>query len=110
MKVIVNLVKILVVILLIFVLIQNADQRVDLKIFTLYYSQVLLSIVLLFTLLVGVLIGALLVSGSLFTARSEIRELKKKNKQLNAELDNLRNISIDEISEQDISQSSENLE
>ena len=101
MKIIENLLKILLVLLLLFVLIQNSDQRVNLQIFTLFYSQINLAIVLLITLGLGAILGAILLSFSIIQARSELRISQKKNKQLTRELENLRNISIDEIPEED---------
>ncbi|GAB4329046.1 MAG: hypothetical protein Kow0037_03870 [Calditrichia bacterium] len=99
MKIIGNLIKILVLILLVFVLIQNADEIVDLKIFTLYYSQISLAIVLLLSLGFGAILGALLMGMSIVQTRGVIKNLEKKNKQLAKELENLRNISVDEIPE-----------
>ncbi len=107
MKILVNLIKILVVVLLVFVLIQNADQKVDIKIFTLYYANIHLAIVLLLTLGIGAILGALMMGFSVLSAHAQVRELKRKNNQINKELDNLRNISIDEIPEQDIAGPSE---
>ena len=101
MKIIENLIKILLVLLLLFVLIQNSDQRVNLQIFTLFYSQINLAIVLLITLGLGAVLGAILLSFSVIQSRSDLRIALRKNKQLTRELENLRNISIDEIPEED---------
>jgi uncharacterized integral membrane protein len=100
MKIIENLIKILLVLLLLFVLVQNSDQRVNLQIFTLFFSKINLAIVLLITLGMGAILGAILLSFSVIQARSELRISLKKNKQLTRELENLRNISIDEIPEE----------
>ncbi len=102
MKILGNLIKILVIVLLVYVLIQNAGQKVDLRLFTLYYSNLHFSIILLLTLGVGAVLGALMMGISLIHTRAEIRELKRKNRQLTKELENLRNISIDEIPEEDL--------
>jgi hypothetical protein len=56
--------------------------------------------VLLITLGLGAILGAILLSFSIIQARSELRIALKKNKQLTRELENLRNISIDEIPEE----------
>ncbi|MCK5455164.1 MAG: LapA family protein, partial [Calditrichia bacterium] len=69
----------------------------DLQIFTLFYPDINLSIVLLVTLGLGAILGAVLLSFSFIQVRSENRLLQKKNVQLTKELENLRNISIDEI-------------
>ncbi len=107
MKILGNLVKILLVVLLVYVLIQNSDQIVDLKFFTLYYPQIHLSIVLLIALGIGAVLGAVMVSFSIINLRGEIRDLKKRNRQLTKELENIRNISIDEIPEDDFNGSGE---
>ena len=97
MKIIENIVKILLVLLLLFVLVQNSGQHVDLQIFTLFYPDINLSIVLLVTLGFGAILGAVMLSFNFIQVRSENRMLQKKNSQLTKELENLRNISIDEI-------------
>jgi uncharacterized integral membrane protein len=97
MKIIENVLKIIVVLLLLFVLIQNSHQRIDLFFFTLTKEGINLALVLLITLGFGAIIGALMISFSLIHSRTEVRQLMKKNKQLTKELENLRNISIDEI-------------
>jgi len=97
MKIIENVLKIIVFLLLLFILIQNSGQRVDLYLFTLSYNEINLALVLLITLGFGTVIGALLLSFSLMHSHNEIREMQKKNRQLTKELENLRNISIDEI-------------
>lgn len=97
MKIIENVLKIIVFLLLLFILIQNSGQRVDLYLFTLSYNEINLALVLLITLGFGTVIGALLLSFSLMHSHSEMREMQKKNRQLTKELENLRNISIDEI-------------
>ncbi len=103
MKILGNLIKILLGVLLVYVLIQNADQIIDLELFTLYYPQIHLSIVLLITLGIGIVIGAIMMSFSILQSRSDLRELQKRNKQLTKELENLRNISVDEIPEDNFS-------
>jgi uncharacterized integral membrane protein len=107
MKIIENIIKILLVLLLLFVLIQNSGQRVDLQIFTLFYPDINLSIVLLVTLGLGAILGAVLLSFNVIQVRSDNRLLQKKNAQLTKELENLRNISIDEIPDEG---SSDNIE
>jgi uncharacterized integral membrane protein len=97
MKIIENVLKIIVVLLLLFVLIQNSGQRINLFLFTMSYDEINLAIVLLITLGFGAILGALLLSFSLIHTHNEVRQLQKKNRQLTKELENLRNISIDEI-------------
>jgi uncharacterized integral membrane protein len=102
MKIIENLIKILIVLLLLFLLIQNSDQRINLQLFTLYYPNVNVAIVLLITLGIGAILGAVMLSFNVLSLRSEIRNIQKKNKQLTRELENLRNISIEEIPDGDV--------
>ncbi|MBN2364627.1 MAG: LapA family protein [Calditrichaeota bacterium] len=109
MKIIENLIKILIVLLLLFVLIQNSSQKIDLQLFTLYYPNINLAIILLITLGIGAVLGALMLSLNLIQSRSEIRNLQKKNKQLTKELENLRNISIEEIPDGEIQSPEENI-
>ena len=97
MKILGNLIKILLFLLLLFVLVQNAEEKIDLQIFKLYWEQIHVSIVLLITLGIGAISGATLISFSILHLRSDLRSLQRKNKQLNRELENLRNISVDEI-------------
>ncbi len=107
MKVLKNIIKIIVLVLFLFVLIQNSDQRVTLEIFTYEFSDINLALILLITLGLGAVLGALMLSFALIQHRSEIRSLQKKNKQLTKELENLRNISIDEIPDDSIQDGSE---
>ncbi len=110
MKIIENLIKILFVLLLLFLLIQNSDQRINLQLFTLYYPNVNLAIVLLITLGIGAVLGAVMLSFNILSLRSEIRNVQKKNKQLIRELENLRNISIEEIPDGDVQDATEKKE
>ena len=107
MKILENLAKILLVLLLLFILVQNADQKIDLKLFTLHYPDIHLAIVLLITLGIGAILGAVLLSISLLQLRSEIRLLNRKNRQLTKELENLRNISVDEIPDEGLQETNE---
>ncbi|HFE63893.1 MAG TPA: LapA family protein [Caldithrix sp.] len=108
MKILGNIIKILVVVLLVYVLIQNADQIVDLKLFTFYYPEVHFSLIILITLGIGAILGAVMMSFSIMQLRSEVRNLQRKNKQLTQELENLRNISVDEIPEDSFPSPDEN--
>jgi uncharacterized integral membrane protein len=107
MKIIGNLFKILVLLLLFYILIQNGNQIINLKLFTLEYSDVPLAIILLLTLGIGAILGVIMMSFSLINSRTEVRELKRTNRQLTKELENLRNISIDDIPEGEISESTD---
>ncbi len=102
MKIILNLAKILLIILLLFVLTQNADQYVDIDLFTYHFSGVNLYIVIIVSLTVGAMFGAVFMAFYVIQASGEVRELKRKNRQLLKELENLRNISIEEIPDEEI--------
>lgn len=107
MKVLGNLLKILLLLLLFYILIQNGKQTVDFQLFTLQYISVPLAIILLLALGIGAILGVLLMSMSFINSRSEIRGLKRDNRRLTKELESLRNISIDDIPEDEFHGSDE---
>ena len=102
MKILLNLAKVLLIILVLFVLTQNADQFVDIDFFTYHFSQVNLYIVIIVCLALGALLGGLFMAFYAVQLNTEMRQLKRKNRQLTQELDNLRNISIEDIPEQEL--------
>ena len=102
MKIILNLFKVLIIILLLFILTQNANQRVDVHLLTYHFYQVNLYIVIILSLTLGAVLGAIFFAFYAVQAQSEIRKLQKRNKQLMRELENLRNLSIEDIPEEDI--------
>jgi uncharacterized integral membrane protein len=107
MKIVGNLLKILILILLFYILIQNGSQVINLKLFTSEYMNVPLAIILLLALGIGAILGVIMMSFSFINSRTEIRNLKRTNRQLTKELENLRNISIDEIPEGDLSEATD---
>lgn len=101
MKIVLNLIKILIFIFALFILTQNNDQYVDIKFITTTYTGVNLLVVILISLTVGAVLGAVFMAFSVIQSRGDVKTLRSKNRQLMSELENLRNISIDEIPEED---------
>ncbi|GEM_PF-3426878 len=97
MKIVLNLLKLLIFILALYILTQNSGQSVAIKLLGYQNPSVPLLVVLIITLTVGAVLGAVFMAFSLIQTQSELRNLRNKNKQLMNELENLRNISIDEI-------------
>ncbi len=97
MKIVLNLLKLLIFILALYILTQNSGQYVEIKLLGYHNPHVSLLAVLIITLTVGSVLGAVFMAFSLIQTHSELRNLRNKNKQLMNELENLRNISIDEI-------------
>ena len=75
---------------------QNSNEKVD--IFFLNYSLegAYLNVVLLFNLLFGVAAGFLASVFLIISNKAQIKSLHKKNRILADELDDLRNVAIDE--------------
>ncbi len=107
MKIIEYLAIILVIFLLLWILVQNADQTVYLEVFKGDYPDFQVSTLMLINLGIGAILGVLLLSVSFMKMKSEMRLLIKKNKQLMKELENLRNISVEEIPDEGIQDVSE---
>ncbi len=103
MKVLLTLIKVLLIVLILFVLTQNAGQFVDIKLLTYQFTQVNLYVVIIVSFTVGAILGVVFMALSYMQSRSEVRALKKANRQLSRELENLRNVSIEEIPEDDLS-------
>ncbi len=106
MKIALNLIKIFVFILALYILTQNSSQFVDIKLLNNTYTGVNLLIVILVTLTVGAMLGAIFMALSAIQSRAELKSLRNKNRQLLSELESLRNISIDEIPEEEAPQPS----
>jgi len=75
----------------------NLGQNVqELHLFALTLYDVPVAFVLLFSFLVGVLIGFLIPVMQVFSAKNEMRKYQRKVQSLQKELDELRNVSIEE--------------
>ena len=99
MKIVMNIFNIFVLFVLFYLLMINLD-KVDLYLLnpdTAAYENVPVNLVILAASAFGALLGVLLTTFSLFRQKNELRIIKKKNRQLKQELDNLRNISVEEI-------------
>lgn len=101
MKIILNLLKILLIIVLLFLLTQNANQSVSINLLNYSFQNVNLYLVIIVSLTIGAMLGAVFMAFSVLQSRKEVRDLKRKTQQLTKELENLRNVSIDEIPEQE---------
>jgi uncharacterized integral membrane protein len=80
----------------------NLDQYVTVRIFSAVYEGVNLVTVIFLSVLSGIVIGALMVAAQVIKAKADVISIKKQNKSLIRELESLRNLSIDEIPEQEI--------
>ncbi len=75
----------------------NLGQSVqELHLFALTVYNVPVAFVLLFSFLVGVLVGFIIPVMQVFAARNEMRKYQRKTQSLQKELDELRNVSIEE--------------
>ena len=75
---------------------QNAGEKVDIYFFNYTIAKASLNVVLLFNLLFGVAAGFLSAVFVIFTNKSKIKSLQNKNRILTDELNDLRNVAIDE--------------
>jgi len=107
MKIFLNLIKILFILLILFLLTQNANQYVDIRLLNYHFQGVNLYIVIILSVALGALLGAIFMSFSVLQTRNEMKDLRRKNRQLQKELESLRNVSIDEIPEEEEDSTSE---
>ena len=75
---------------------QNSVERVDIHFFNHSIESAYLNVVILFTLLFGVIAGFLTSVFVIFTHKTQIKSLQNKNRILTDELNDLRNVAIDE--------------
>lgn len=102
MKIALNLLKIFMFIFALYILTQNSGQYVDINFINTTFSGVNLLIVILISLTVGAVLGAVFMAFAVIQSRTEVKTLRDKNRQLIKELENLRNISIDEIPDEEL--------
>jgi len=81
--------------LLLLFLIKNND-LVSVNLIFKEYTDINVSIVMLGALAVGILIGYGVAITSILAAKAEIRSLRLKNRTITEELNDLRNVAIDE--------------
>ena len=75
---------------------QNSVERVDIHFFNYSINSSYLNVVILFTLLFGVVAGFLTSVFVIFSHKTQIKSLQNKNRILTDELNDLRNVAIDE--------------
>ena len=95
-----NLIKIFLLIvfnlLIIVFMTQNSNEKVDIFFFNYSLSESYLNVVLLFTLLFGVFFFFFASVFIIISNKSQIKTLQNKNRVLSNELNDLRNVAIDE--------------
>ena len=75
---------------------QNSVERVSIHFINYSVENSYLNVVLLFTLLFGVVAGFLTSAFVIVSNKTQIKNLQNKNKILTEELNDLRNVAIDE--------------
>ena len=75
---------------------QNSVERIDIHFINYSIENTYLNVVLLFTLLFGVIGGFLTSVFVIFSNKTQIKSLQNKNRILTEELNDLRNVAIDE--------------
>ncbi|MDG1224183.1 MAG: hypothetical protein P8O00_06360 [Candidatus Marinimicrobia bacterium] len=75
---------------------QNSNEKIDIFFFNYSLKDAFLNVVLLFNLLFGVAAGFLSAVFIIISNKSQIKSLQNKNRILTDELNDLRNVAIDE--------------
>jgi len=75
---------------------QNSNEKVDIFFFNYSLSDAYLNVILLFNLLFGVAAGFIASVFIIISNKSKIKSLQNKNRILTDELNDLRNVAIDE--------------
>ena len=75
---------------------QNSNEKVDIFFFNYSLSGAYLNVVLLFNLLFGVAAGFIASVFIIISNKSQIKSLQIKNRKFTDELNDLRNVAIDE--------------
>jgi hypothetical protein len=75
---------------------QNSNEKIDIFFFNYSLNDAFLNVVLLFNLLFGVAAGFLSAVFVIISNKSQIKSLQNKNRILTDELNDLRNVAIDE--------------
>ncbi|MDP6339439.1 MAG: LapA family protein [Candidatus Marinimicrobia bacterium] len=86
----------LVVLILVLVFLMQNTNLVSVNLIVAQYDNVQVALVMLGALSVGILIGYGVAVTNILSGKSEIRSLKTKNRRLSDELNDLRNVAIDE--------------
>jgi len=86
----------LVVLILALVFLMQNTKVVSVNLVFAQYENVQVAMIMLAALSVGILIGYGVAVTNILSAKTEIRSLKTKNRRLSDELNDLRNVAIDE--------------
>ena len=86
----------LVVLILVLVFLMQNTKVVSVNLVFAQYENVQVAMIMLGALSVGILIGYGVAVTNILSAKTEIRSLKTKNRRLSDELNDLRNVAIDE--------------
>jgi uncharacterized integral membrane protein len=86
----------LVVLILVLVFLMQNTKVVSVNLIFAQYENVQVAMIMLAALSVGILIGYGVAVTNILSAKTEIRSLKTKNRRLSDELNDLRNVAIDE--------------
>ena len=95
MKLIKTFILIVTVLFLVYFLTQN-NARVYVNLVFTEFNDASVSMVIFGSLTIGILLGYLFAIFSILTGKAEIRSMQNKNKRLSDELNDLRNVAIDE--------------
>ena len=95
MKLIKTFILIIIVLFLVYFLQQNSE-KVGVDLIFKRFSSVPVAMIIFSSLAIGILFGYLFAIFSILSAKAEIRGLHNKNKRLADELNDLRNVAIDE--------------
>jgi uncharacterized membrane protein YciS (DUF1049 family) len=102
MKILIRLLSFIIILFLTFVLIQNVDFAVNVQILDKQFEQIRLPLILVIAVGAGFIIGAILMSLIALQYKAETHKANKRIKGLMSELDSLRNLSIDDVSIEDL--------
>ncbi len=94
-----KLVKIFVflsVILALLVFLMRNASKVSIDLILVQYDSVSLAVVMIFTVAVGILIGFGVSLSTILSTKADHHSIKLKNRQLTEEINNLRNVAIEE--------------
>ena len=95
MKLIKTFILIVIVLTLVYFLMRNND-RVNVDLIFTEVNDASVAMVIFGSLAIGILLGYLFAIFSILSAKAEIRSMQNKNKRLSDELNDLRNVAIDE--------------
>ncbi len=95
MKLIKIFVTLVAIVLALLFLMQNTDS-VNINLIFVQYEDVKVAFVMIGALSVGLLIGFSIAVANILSGKSELRSLRTKNRRLSDELNDLRNVAIDE--------------